>query len=95
MVLWDLQKVCLRLLFSLLFQINTSFLADREAFSLPSKYAGYQGNPRNPSILTSSGSTSVGRSQGKTGSSFQSVLNYTDDGINVFILLFPEVLTNR
>ena len=77
-------------IFSLLFLIDALFLVDREVFSSPSKYASYQGNPRNPSILISPGSTSVGRSQGKTGSSFQSVLNYMDDGTNIFIFLFQN-----
>ena len=77
-------------IFSMLFLIDALFLVDREVFSLPSKYASYQGNPRNPSILISPGSTSVGRNQSKTGSSFQSVLSYTDDGIYSFIFLFQD-----
>jgi len=89
LVPWDLQNVCLHLVF---FQCRFSLIlhlsVDREVFSSPSKYAGHQGNPRNPAILVSSTSTSVGRNQGKTGTSFQSVLSYTDDGIIVFIPLF-------
>ena len=65
--------------------MHSSFSVDREILSSPSKISII---PRNPAILIS-GPSSSGRNQSKEGkvTSFQSFLNYTDDGTS-FLLIY-------